>query len=197
LIALHTKNDKPKRLLTRQNKLLVQRVGHGKNEMMKLITSRTLWTAIGLWALFWPMAFGMTRHALFDLLNALSVSVGVGVLIAYLPATYKALTTSHRTGGDLLVLGINCTWFAVIGRQIYLWWWRWHTNIEAINRGEGPLNHVFFAFLVWMLILGGVLHLSARGAIEGIPPVNWVIIGGTVASGLALFLCVLLFLGPL
>jgi hypothetical protein len=183
--------------LTRQSKPSVQHSGHGKNEMVKLLSSRTLWMAALLWGIFWPLALYMSRHDLFDLLNALSVSIGVGVLVAYLPATYKALTTDHRTGGDLLVLGIDCTWFAVIGRQIYLWYWRWHTSVEAINRGEGPLNHIFFAFLVWMLISGGLLHLSARGAIEGIPPINWVIIGGTVASGLALFLGVLLFLGPL
>jgi hypothetical protein len=140
----------------------------------------------------------MNRHDLFDLLNALSVSVGVGVLIAYISATYHALTTRERSGGDLLVLGIDCTWFAVIGRQIYLWWWRWHTDIEQVNDGIGSLNSLPFAFFVWMLIGGGLLHLTARGAIEGrVPPVNWLIMGSSVALGLALFLGVLLFFGPL
>jgi hypothetical protein len=158
--------------------------------MKQLLTSSKLWTAIALWSAFWVVEPFVEHHEyLFDVMNALSVSVGIGILIAYSEGIYESLVTKRPIGGHWLILGIAVTWVASSVRQIWNWAWRW------LDQPLWMINHPFVAFLVWVLVTGGALHLMSKNAIEGqIPRRNWLRLGWWVALGLSVGLIVAIFL---
>lgn len=159
--------------------------------MRRVVRNRLTWTALTVWLLFWPIAWALERDTLFDLVNALSVSVGVGVLCAYMPGFWYALRHQPLSGPHYLVLGIGCTWLATSIRHMWNWGWRF------LDKPEWMIDHPFVAFLVWVLFTGGCLHLTAKGAIDGdIPKSNWIWLGAVVAVAVFLTLVAAFFLGP-
>lgn len=112
------------------------------------------------WALFWPLALLVPRLYFFDYINAFGLSFGVAVLWRYGPdallALKQALVDRQAIGrGQMLILGIETTWIAMVGRTVALWVWRW--------RGEpdGGLDGLDMAFVAWLIITGGAFHLAA------------------------------------
>jgi hypothetical protein len=158
--------------------------------MMRLLRSRRFWVGLTATIGFLPLIF-MPRNYLFDLVNALTVAAGVGVLIAYFPGICKSMREERWDGNHYLVMGIFVTWLATAMRHLWNWIWRF------IGKPPEMIDHQIVAFLVWMYFLGGIMHLSAKGALDGeIPKATWIRMGITVAAGVALGLLVILFLEP-
>ena len=134
------------------------------------------------WALFWPIAYFVPREYLFDVVNALGISLGGSVLFAYAPGVVDAI----RRPDDLkkahyLILGIVATWVAMVARTAYLWGWRW------LGEPEGGLDATFVAFIGWLVISGGVLHLLAPKVLEGtVPRTGWFGLWVALVVGLVL-----------
>lgn len=126
------------------------------------------------------------RQALFEILNAVVVSVAVGVVIGFLSAAWRVLWSpiSHQTAGDVLVLGIWLLWLGLTGAFLSLWCFR-------LTGDRWWLDAPWVAFTRWLIFGGGVLHLAAVGAIEGRIPARSYIRAGVVAGfgvAFALFL---------
>ena len=139
---------------------------------------------------FVPVAV-LPRHYMFDVVNALTVAVGCGVLIAYFPGIVRSLAQPKWEGSHYLVLGVFVTWVATDLRHLWNWLWRF------LAKPPDMIDHWFVALLVWVTFLGGVLHLTAKGAIDGeIPREYWIRLGATVAAGIAVALLVIIFLEP-
>lgn len=144
---------------------------------MKSRKHRLIVTVIAL-AIFWPIAFLLPRIHLFDIMNALAVSVGLDVLATYSGAALRGFRDKTCTPGHLLVVGIVLAWFAVVTRLVINWAWR------LLDQPTALAEHVLLAFAVWLFFLGGALHLTARNAIGNrIPRSNWMILGLSVAFG--------------
>jgi hypothetical protein len=114
---------------------------------------------------FWVSAPFLPRIMLFDLVNAVGVTLGIFVFWAYAPGAWKAAKTSEGLDRvHYLILGIVSTWVAMVTRTVYIWVWRW--------RGEpdGGLDHIAVAFIAFLIIIGGVLHLIAPRVLDGIVP---------------------------
>lgn len=142
--------------------------------------SRSIRVTVALLAVatFWPLAFILEGEHLFDMMDAFAVSVGCGVVAAYLPAAIRAFRDKNCTPGHLLVVGIVLAWFAVVVRVAIVWAWRFYDGRHEL------LDDVLFSFGLWLFILGGALHLTARNAIgDSIPRSNWLALGLTVAFG--------------
>jgi hypothetical protein len=143
------------------------------------------------WLAFWPMAWMMPRLPLFDIINSLSVSIGIFVLWAYLPGVVAAL----RKGDDLdkahfLILGIFITWIAMISRTNWLWGWRY------LGEPEGGLDHVLVAFIAWLVVTGGVFHLLAPRVLDGnVPRAGWSALTMSILFGLVLGVIVIFMRG--
>lgn len=145
---------------------------------MRVWTAPHLWAALALWILFWPVALMLPISWLFDIVNALSVSMAIGVVTAYLPGVIDSIRRRGLSSGHYLVLGIVITWMATAVRNSWNWTWRW--------LGEPPwmINHIFVAFQVWVLFTAGILHMVAQDSIDGrIPRENWLKLGKWVFVG--------------
>jgi hypothetical protein len=157
---------------------------------MNVFYRRRFWIGLGAVAGFLPLVL-LPKAYLFDTVNALTVAVGAGVLVAYAPGICRSLEESRWTGTHYLVLGIFLTWIATATRHLWNWVWRY------LGKPPDMIEHPFVAFLVWVTFMGGILHLAARGAIDGrIPRENWIRLGIVVAIGIATGLLVIIFLEP-
>lgn len=157
---------------------------------MKIFRSRHFRYGLLAASGFLPLLFLPTAY-MFDLVNALTVAVGVGVLAAYGPGVWRSYQQDEWGGGHYLVLGIAVTWIATTLRHMWNWAWRFAGKPDAM------IDHPAVAFLVFLAMLGGTLHLAASGAIDGdIPRRNWLRLGIALAVGLALAFIVIVFLEP-
>lgn len=157
--------------------------------MMRSRRYRVIITLFAL-AIFWPIAFLLPRPYLFDVMNALGVSVGLGVLGTYSGAALQGFRDETCTPGHLLVVGIVLAWFAVVIRLVVSWAWRLFDYPPALA------EHVLLAFAVWLFFLGGVLHLTARNAVgDRIPRGNWIILGLSVTVGTLLGIILIFWVG--
>lgn len=129
--------------------------------------------------LFWPLALVMPRELLFDGINALGVTLGIAVLLSYAGGVVDAIKNSNRLQqGHYLVLGIFATWVAMIGRTAWLWGWRW------MGEPQYGLDHILVAFVAWLIIVGGILHLLSPRVIDGnVPEDGWIHLMGALATG--------------
>jgi hypothetical protein len=157
---------------------------------MSVFHSRRFWIGAGAALGFLPLVV-LPRQFMFDIVNALTVAVGVGVLIAYLPGICRSLQELRWDGTHYLVLGIFVTWSATALRHLWNWIWRF------LGKPAEMIDHPIVAFLVWMTFMGGVLHMTARGALDGeIPRENWIRLGVVIAAGIVTGLLVIVFLEP-
>ena len=128
---------------------------------------------------------------MFDVVNALTVAVGVRCPDRILPGIVEVSLNRNGSGSHYLVLGMFVTWVATDLRHLWNWLWRF------LAKPPDMIDHWFVALLVWVTFLGGVLHLTAKGAIDGeIPREYWIRLGATVAVGIAVALLVIIFLEP-
>ncbi len=157
---------------------------------MSIIRSRHFLIGVALVLAFVPLTY-LPPIYLFDLVNALTVAVGIGVLVAYGPGIFKSFQQPRWDGSHYLVLGITATWTATAGRHLWNWAWRF------MGKPPDMIDHWMVAFMVWLAFMGGVLHLTAKGAIGGeIPRENWIRLGVVVACGLATAFIVMVFFEP-
>ncbi len=77
-----------------------------------------VWTALILGAVFWIVGPMLSRGLLFDMLNAMLIAVGTGVVIAYGPGVVKTLRLGGRQidTGHVLVIGIVAAWTGTVIR---------------------------------------------------------------------------------
>lgn len=158
---------------------------------MKFLFSRHFLAGAALSAAFVPLWWFLPTTYLFDLVNALTVSVGAGVLFAYAPGIWRSFAMKRWTGGNFLVVGIAAAWASMTMRHLWNWAWRYFGKPDAM------IDHPLVAFTVWLAMMGGFLHLAAGGAIDGdIPRENWLRAGAYIALGLALGSVVIIWLEP-
>lgn len=140
-------------------------------KMINSISKRLLLVAALLLG-FLPLPLFMQTDDLFMLLNAMTVVVGVAVIIAYLPGSMSWVWDRPKTtAGHLLVIGITVSWLANIGRVSWLWAWRLSGQPDDV----AFFNHWFLAVTLYILIIGGSLHLLAHRAIDDkVPMSGWV-----------------------
>lgn len=159
----------------------------GDCEMVKDKFSRkaSLWVILAAFLLFIPAQALLPFNILIEMLNAVAVSIGIGVLFAYGRGILQGYRRDGLTPGHLLAIGIFFSWLAVVIRLLMVWTWR-------ITGWEEAVTHWSLAFAVWMFILGGALHLTAREAIEyHIPRSHWLWLSLLISVGVFIGLVVL------
>lgn len=134
------------------------------------------------WALFWPIAYFVPREYLFDVVDALSISLGGAVILAYIPGVIDALKRRQEISkAHYLVLGIVASWIAIEFRTGYLWGWRY------LEEPLGGMDTLFVAWIAWLVISGGVLHLLAPKVLDGeVPRSGWFALWVALVVGLVL-----------
>lgn len=139
---------------------------------------------VGLLA-FIPAALYVDFRLLVTVLDAIAVTMGLGILAGYnlgLIRQHSCLQSWRKVEPSyLLVTGIVISWAGIVGR--IGWTYIWRVNGEP----WWMLDHWFPAFCLWVVIIGAALYITARNAIEhSIPASNWIWLGVAFTSGIAL-----------
>lgn len=151
--------------------------------MKNFLIARNFWLAVTLWGGFWGIAPFFAPEYVFYIVNALGFAVAAGVTIAYLGGVKQSILRNDLDGAHYLVMGVVVAWFATGMRQAWYWAWR------ALDKPDWMIDHLFLAFLSWMVFTAGVLHLMAKDAISGaIPRENWLYLGVVIAVAIGLSL---------
>jgi hypothetical protein len=112
-------------------------------------------------------------------LNFIMVSVAAAVVFTYLPPVFAALRMGKLDRVSQLTLGIAVAWVGYLINRI------WANAILVFpDHSDWMRTSPVIGFYVLLTILGGVLHLTAPGAIShSIPARNWAWVGIAFAIG--------------
>lgn len=144
---------------------------------------RVWWSAIVFVLIYVFLAWVMPQRAMMQFLNILVLSISVAVVATYAPAWMDTLRKHSLDGPDALSLGIGCTWTAEIGQRIWSIIWR------GLDQPDWMTNSPILPFFLALTVMGGVQHITAPGAVNGIVPKrSWIVLGCSlgVATLLAL-----------
>ena len=135
---------------------------------------------------FLLLSLPTTAPFLIGLLNAISLSLSVGVCVAFIPAMLAIFFKPHALErGDYLSLGIWITWFAVIMQAAWSIAWR------ARGMPLWMASTDFTSYFLFTRVCGAIFHLAAPAAInDQIPPRRWIMIGILIAVAVALAILV-------
>lgn len=153
-------------------------------------SSRTVKIAAALFAAYFAVAAFVPFKPLIEILNWGLIGVAGAVTIAYAPVAWRALAAERIDQVQQLTLGICLTWIAAIMMRLWAVAWR------ATGSPDWMLNSKVVGFFVYAAILGGVLHLTAPGAVDGrVPRRNWVTLGVAIGAALTVSGAVFVFSG--
>lgn len=147
-----------------------------------------------LFTAYWLVAPLLDRGQVYAIVNALAFVIAIAIVIAYLPEVWVTIRLPRRavSGGHLLVLGIVVAWASSAERGAYSYLYRY------MGEPAWMRDTLVQAFAVWVLVWGGVMHVTAKGAVHGtIPRRNWVRLGFAVAGAVLIVLAGLWLLDPL
>lgn len=144
-----------------------------------ILRSGTLWAAALLFALYWPAAVLAPPGFLLEGLHAVRIAVCAVVVVAYAPVCLEALALGRIGRVEQLSLGITVGWGALLLQGLWSLLWR------LAGRPAWMVDSDLDGFLVWVTILGAVLHVTAPGAVDGrVPRRTWIVTGLAFGAGL-------------
>lgn len=132
-------------------------------------------------AVYVGIAYLVPFKTMLQFLNTLTLSVAVAVVFSYAPVWISTLwTTRSLSGPEWLSLGIGATWTAEVGQRIWSIAWR------GLRQPEWMTQSPAIPFMIALTLIGGVMHITAPGAVDGVVPrQNWIWLGAAV--GVAVF----------
>ncbi|WP_073051397.1 hypothetical protein [Kaistia soli] len=143
-----------------------------------LARSRTVWIAVSLLIGYWPVAWLFSGPGFIELLNSILLGVSTAVMISYAPEAIRAATHARPDKTDQLILGIVVTWLATI---LFRGWGIWS---RATGFPEWMRYSPMFGFMIFLFILGGVLHITAPNTIDDrVPRRAWMRVGLAIGAG--------------
>ncbi|MCX5495800.1 hypothetical protein OSH11_13885 [Kaistia dalseonensis] len=144
----------------------------------QLALSRTIWIAAALLIGYWPVALLFSGPGLIEVLNGALLGVSTAVLIAYLPEALRAAAKPRLDKTDQLILGIVVTW---IGTDLFR---AWGIYSRVAGFPEWMRYSPMLGFLIYLFILGGVLHITAPNSIaDHVPRAAWIRVGAAIGVG--------------
>lgn len=142
---------------------------------------RTVWIGLALLACYPLLGAALGTRPLTEALQAVRIAIGVAVAVAYGTACLDALLGPRLDRVHQLALGIALAWTAAVLAGSWSLLWR------LAGEPAWMLGSALEGFLVWLQILGGSLHLTAPGAIDGrVPKRNWIMLGLAAGGGAGL-----------
>lgn len=132
--------------------------------------------AIGITLSYMLTAFYFEKADIITFMQAIRAVVAIAVTLAYFPGAIGLVWTGKGNRSDYLILGIVCNWASDIGVGI------WTTISRFYGRPEWMLDNKWLSFFLLIAVIGGVLHLTAPGAVGGkVPRRNWMVLGAVLA----------------
>jgi hypothetical protein len=149
-----------------------------------MFNNRALQICLVMWVVFWLIATEARREYMFDVVDSMALAIGLCVIASFIPGVRAAFKDHDRMNrAQFLVIGIILTWISLLSRMFWVWMWR--TAGEPI----GGLDASPFAFLAFIGVTGGVLHMISPGVVEGeVPRSGWNLLLFSIFLALIIFL---------
>lgn len=121
------------------------------------------------------LAYLVPQRTLMQILNIGVLSISVAVVSTYAPAWIMTLRKHTLDGPEMLSLGIGCTWTAEIGQRVWSIAWR------GLSQPDWMTHSFVLPFFLALTVMGGIQHITAPGAVNGIiPKRSWITVGITL-----------------
>lgn len=151
-----------------------------------MLRSRTLWLGLTLIFGYWLVVPFTPIRPQNEFLRIGRTLVAIAVTIAFLPGIVKALRTPWPSYSGQLILGIVLSWLGVTGSAGWVLIW------ASGGQPQWMLDSNINGWFLWLQILGGTLHLTAKHSVEDdIPRPNWIRLGIAVAAGVLIGIAVM------
>lgn len=148
---------------------------------MRVLKNRNFLAFIALVALFWIGAAVAPFFILYEVMAGLILGVGAATIVLYAPVGLQIFTVDRPSPGQQLAAGIFVTWLGAVANRVYNLWWR--SQGEAADAND-IINSDFVNFTVFLLIIGGVLHVTVPDMETGIiEKKSWWLLAGAVLVG--------------
>jgi hypothetical protein len=149
--------------------------------LIKAFKSPIILTLFGLTALYWIIAYFTEFENWIVFMNAILLWVAITVLISYVRPVCLAIERGRVDKVDYLILGIVASWVAQIASRM------WSTIYRATGQPNWMFESDILGYIIFIYIIGGVLHITAPGTIGGkVPHRNWIKVGFAVSTGAVL-----------
>lgn len=122
--------------------------------MKVALRSPVFWSVAGAFQLYWLGFFFISPADLNLILLGFRFTLSVAICTAFAGPAWRCLRQRRMTGVQQLILGIFFTWAAV--GMLSGWSLFYHA---AYN--DGPGDSWFTGFLLWIVLAGQVLHVTA------------------------------------
>ena len=129
------------------------------------IKNTTLWIIVLLtFALFTPLAVFRERQEIFEIVDALAVGMGIGVLLGYAKTVWRAikLPVHDLTSGDYMLVGL---YFSTMGSSLRLagqWYWR------ANDKPNWWIDSLGLFYITIFIVIGVAFFLLTTASHEGV-----------------------------
>jgi hypothetical protein len=160
--------------------------------LTRFAKNRITLAVLGAWLLYWPVTYVIDRHMLLEFVNGMIAALSVGITLAFFPGAWRALRERpyQMSGAHLLVLGINLVQISIVG--LFTWGWVY----RLLDKPYWMVDHLFRGWLVYLLFIGGLLHLMAADIDhDAMPSRGWLHVCAAIAAGLGVAVVLLLFVG--
>lgn len=149
-------------------------------------------TVFAAWFLYWPVTYFIDRTMLFEFVNGMIAALSIGITLAFFPGAWRALRERpyKMSGAHLLVLGINLVQISIAA--LFAWGWAY----RLFEKPQWMVDHLFRGWLVYLLFIGGLLHMMAADIDHDVMPSRgWLHVCAAIAAGLGIAVILLLFVG--
>lgn len=149
------------------------------------------WGVVLASAMYFAASALVDSNLLQTTLHAISFSIWIAVGVTYLPGAILGVLERRPTNADYLIIGIVCAGLSTALMR------GWSAFYRILGRPEWMFENPIFGYLILLGIFGGVIHLTAPGAIGGrVPARNWIKVGIAIGIGAAMAISIV-WLGTL
>lgn len=111
-------------------------------------------------AFFGLLVTVVPKHALTEVLNGVFLGIVGAVTVVFFPLFLRSLRAREFDRVSQLTMGIILTWFSLILSRIL------SVYINATSPAMREVVTPLIAFVTYLAILGGILHITAPGMVE-------------------------------
>lgn len=140
---------------------------------IRLIKNRLFEINLAITLAYWAIAPLVSRYLVFEVGNALTLSVALGIVVAYSPGAWRSMRLPWRevTAAHFITVGIWQFWLVEAGQRIW----------SIINRALGQPPHfndnLALGYLLMMGALAGFYHVITKEQSDIFPHSDWRMIG--------------------
>jgi hypothetical protein len=136
------------------------------------------------------VAWSLGGRTMAEAVNGMLFGVSTMVAWAYGPGAIQSLRARSMNRVEHLMLGIALAWAATGLSRL------WVLMLVNLDRPEWMLGNHILPFIYFLIVLAGILHLTAPATVPGVADemrTNWWYVVGALVIGLA-FTSVVMFL---